>query len=92
MYHVGTGTTAAGLTLGCPTVIVSFFGDQQFWGRIVAKAEAGPKSIPYKQLTVENLTEALQFALLQSMEEKAQIVGEKFQKEAEALNAMHSFH
>src|SRR5699024_731309 len=66
VHYGGAGTTAAGLALGCRTVIASFFGDRRFWGRFVAKSEAGPKSIPYKKLTAENLTEALQFALLSS--------------------------
>lgn len=92
VHHGGAGTTAAGLALGCPTVIVSFFGDQRFWGRVVARSGAGPKSIPYKKLTVENLTEALQFALLSSTKEKAQIAGENIQKESGARDAVRSFH
>lgn len=92
VHHGGAGTTAAGLALGCPTVIVFFFGDQRFWGRVVARAEAGPKPIPYKQLTVEKLTEAIQFALLPSTKEKAQVVGENIQKEWGARDAVRSFH
>ena len=33
VHHGGAGTTAAGIALGRPTVIVPFFGDQPFWGR-----------------------------------------------------------
>jgi UDP:flavonoid glycosyltransferase YjiC (YdhE family) len=32
VHHGGAGTTAAGIALGRPTVIVPFFGDQPFWG------------------------------------------------------------
>lgn len=32
VHHGGAGTTAAGLTMGLPTVVVPFFGDQGFWG------------------------------------------------------------
>ena len=32
VHHGGAGTTAAGIALGKPTVIVPFFGDQPFWG------------------------------------------------------------
>jgi len=57
-HHGGAGTTAAGLRAGLPTVIVPFFGDQFFWGRIVAEAGAGPEPIPIRRLDVEHLTAA----------------------------------
>ncbi|XP_014559220.1 glycosyltransferase family 1 protein [Bipolaris victoriae FI3] len=63
VHHGGAGTTAAGIALGKPTVIVPFFGDQPFWGKMVAKAGAGPKPIPYRQLTPEGLAESIKFAL-----------------------------
>jgi len=33
---------------GLPTIVVPFFGDQFFWGRIVADAGAGPEPIPIR--------------------------------------------
>jgi len=57
-HHGGAGTTAAGLRAGLPTVIVPFFGDQFFWGRIVADAGAGPEPIPIRRLDIERLTAA----------------------------------
>ena len=32
VHHGGAGTTAVGLKYGRPTVVVPFFGDQEFWG------------------------------------------------------------
>ena len=32
VHHGGAGTTAIGLSKGRPTVIIPFFGDQEFWG------------------------------------------------------------
>lgn len=32
VHHGGAGTTAIGVALGKPTVVVPFFGDQPFWG------------------------------------------------------------
>lgn len=56
VHHGGAGTTAIGLKCGKPTMIVPFFGDQPFWGAMVAKAGAGADSaIPYKRLTAEAL-------------------------------------
>lgn len=57
-HHGGAGTTAAGLRAGLPTVVVPFFGDQFFWGRIVADAGAGPEPIPIRRLDTEHLTAA----------------------------------
>ncbi|KAI6831945.1 glycosyltransferase family 1 protein [Hortaea werneckii] len=60
VHHGGAGTTACGLLNGCPTCIVPFFGDQPFWGRMVASAGAGPPEIPRATLTSEGLAEAIQ--------------------------------
>ena len=57
-HHGGAGTTSAGLRAGLPTVVVPFFGDQFFWGRVVADAGAGPEPIPIGRLTTEALTAA----------------------------------
>ncbi|KAE8421311.1 hypothetical protein BDV36DRAFT_280860 [Aspergillus pseudocaelatus] len=78
VHHGGAGTTAAGLVLGRPTVIVPFFGDQPFWGSIVARAGAGPHPVPYKQLTAEKLAEAINKALEPSTLEKAEEIGKAF--------------
>ncbi|KAF9871324.1 hypothetical protein CkaCkLH20_11245 [Colletotrichum karsti] len=63
VHHGGAGTTACGLRNGKPTTIVPFFGDQPFWGDMVAEAGAGPRPIPHKQLTSENLKAAIEYCL-----------------------------
>jgi UDP:flavonoid glycosyltransferase YjiC (YdhE family) len=62
VYHGGAGTMAAGIAAGKPTVIVPFFGDQPFWGDMIARAGAGPAPTPYKKLTVDGLAAAIQEA------------------------------
>lgn len=59
VHHGGAGTTACGLLNARPTAIVPFFGDQPFWGNMVAVAGAGPKPIPHKLLNANNLADAL---------------------------------
>lgn len=71
VHHGGAGTTAAGIAAGRSTVIVPFFGDQPFWGAMVAKAGAGPQPIPYKELTAKKLADAIEFALEPATSEKA---------------------
>ncbi|THC93158.1 hypothetical protein EYZ11_007367 [Aspergillus tanneri] len=81
VHHGGAGTTAAGLLLGRPTVIVPFFGDQPFWGFIVEKAGAGPPPVPFKQLTAEKLADAIKIALEPSTRECAEEIGAKMKLE-----------
>lgn len=92
VHHGGAGTTATGLMLGRPTVIVPFFGDQPFWGSIVSRAGAGPPAVPYKELTVEKLVEAIQFALKPETREKAEKIGGDMRKEDGVKDAVASFH
>ncbi|KAL6231895.1 hypothetical protein BDW75DRAFT_31010 [Aspergillus navahoensis] len=92
VHHGGAGTTAAGLALGKPTIIVPFFGDQTFWGLIVSRAGAGPDPIPWKRLTAEKLAEAIQFALKDGTKKKAEEIGEQMRSEQGARNAVCSFY
>ncbi|KAL4885393.1 hypothetical protein BJY04DRAFT_134029 [Aspergillus karnatakaensis] len=92
VHHGGAGTTAAGLALGKPTVIVPFFGDQTFWGSIVARAGAGPEPIPYKRLTSEKLAAGIKKALEKETLKKAGEIGEKMREEEGVGNAVASFY
>ncbi|KAL2164163.1 hypothetical protein VTH06DRAFT_3377 [Thermothelomyces fergusii] len=50
VIHGGAGTTAIALKCGKPTMVVPFFGDQHFWGTMVANAGAGPEPLPYRRV------------------------------------------
>ncbi|KAI1843632.1 hypothetical protein JX266_010265 [Neoarthrinium moseri] len=91
-HHGGAGTTAAGINAGKPTIVVPFFGDQPFWGAMVARAGAGPDPIPYKQLTAENLAEAIKVALKPETQERARELGAKIREEKGADVGGQSFH
>jgi hypothetical protein len=92
VHHGGAGTTAAGLSMGKPTVVVPFFGDQWFWGDMVARRGAGPKPIPFKQLTVEKLTDAIGFALQPSCREAAQQIAAGMEAERGCEAGAGFFH
>ncbi|EAW15294.1 putative UDP-glucose,sterol transferase [Aspergillus clavatus NRRL 1] len=92
VHHGGAGTTASGLALGRPTIIVPFFGDQPFWGSIVYRAGAGPAPIPHKQLTAEKLADAIKKALEPGIQKKASEVGQKMRQENGVKCAVASFH
>jgi sterol 3beta-glucosyltransferase len=78
VHHGGSSTTGAGLRAGKPTVIVPFFGDQPFWGRMVEVLGVGPAPIPQKKLTVDKLTDAIRVATNDvGMAQRARALGEK---------------
>jgi sterol 3beta-glucosyltransferase len=60
-HHGGAGTTAIGLQLGKPTIVVPFFGDQPFWGAMIHRAGAGPEPIRKDKLDVGRLCSAIEF-------------------------------
>jgi hypothetical protein len=92
IHHGGAGTTAAGLSRGRPTVIVPFFGDQWFWGDMVARRGAGPKPIPFKQLTSDRLSEAINFALRPECREVAQEIANSMERENGCEAGARFFH
>lgn len=92
VHHGGAGTTAAGIAAGRPTVVVPFFGDQPFWGAMVARAGAGPQPIPHKKLTAENLTGAIDFCLQPESLERAKELASKIATERGSDTGAQSFH
>ncbi|BEI90937.1 uncharacterized protein CcaverHIS019_0310070 [Cutaneotrichosporon cavernicola] len=91
-HHGGAGTTAAGLRLGVPTIVVPFFGDQWFWGNAVYHAGAGPEPIPYTELTVGRLVAGLEVALAPATLEAARKMGEQISVEDGVSDGVRSFH
>ena len=92
VHHGGAGTTAAGITAGRPTLVVPFFGDQQFWGSMVARAGAGPEPIPNKQLTSENLAAGILKCLEPESQERAQELAASIATEKGSHVGAQSFH
>ncbi|MCJ1377145.1 hypothetical protein MMC17_000237, partial [Xylographa soralifera] len=92
VHHGGAGTTAAGITASRPTLVVPFFGDQPFWGAMVARAGAGPDPIPHKQLTADKLADAINFCLKSESLERAKELASKIAAERGSEIGAQSFH
>ncbi|OAA39642.1 UDP-glucuronosyl/UDP-glucosyltransferase [Metarhizium rileyi] len=92
VHHGGAGTTAAGIKAGKPTIVVPFFGDQPFWGAMIARAKAGPEPTRYKDLTAEKLAESIKFCLEANTQERAKELGHKIREEAGTDVGAKSFH
>ncbi|KAK5121275.1 hypothetical protein LTR85_005441 [Meristemomyces frigidus] len=92
VHHGGAGTTAAGITAGRPTLVVPFFGDQPFWGAMVARAGAGPEPIPHQQLTAEKLAEGIETCLKPESLERAHELADKIASERGSDVGAQCFH
>lgn len=92
VHHGGAGTTAAGIAAGKPTVVVPFFGDQSFWGNMVASAGAGPRPIPGVQLTAYALAAAISSALQTSVLERARQLSDAIREERGTETGANIFH
>lgn len=92
VHHGGAGTTAAGLSYGKPTSVVPFFGDQPFWGDMIAAAGAGPTPIPYKKLSATNLADAIKTCLSPEAATAAKRIAERMSTEDGVKAAVASFH
>jgi sterol 3beta-glucosyltransferase len=88
-HHGGAGTTGAGLRAGRPSILLPYFADQPFWGRVVHDLGAGPQPIPQKQLTESRLTAAINRAVTSpGIHRRAQTLGERIRDEDGVGNAV----
>ncbi|KAG4028377.1 hypothetical protein MFRU_022g00950 [Monilinia fructicola] len=93
VHHGGAGTTAIGLKCGKPTMIVPFFGDQQFWGSMIGSSGAGADPVPYKNLNADKLAEGIKQCLTDKAREEAEKIAKNIEAEGDgAQNAVKSFH
>ncbi|EYE98736.1 putative sterol glucosyltransferase [Aspergillus ruber CBS 135680] len=92
IHHGGAGTTACGLRYGRPTSIVPFFGDQPFWGNMVAAAGAGPKPIKHTLLNANNLADAIRLCMRPETSTAAGNIANMMQAECGVQTAVESFH
>ncbi|KAL5373105.1 hypothetical protein DPSP01_012965 [Paraphaeosphaeria sporulosa] len=92
VHHGGAGTTACGLRTACPTIIVPFFGDQSFWGSMVAAAGAGAHPMHHKLLTADKLCDAIRFCLQPTVISSVQKIAATMSAEYGVQTAAQSFH
>ena len=80
IFHGGAGTVGAVLKAGIPSIIVSIFGDQPMWGKIVQRKKLGTH-IPFKKLTTKNLLAAINETQAPAFRKNASETGEKVKAE-----------
>ncbi len=81
-HHGGAGTTGAGLRAGRPSILLPYFADQPFWGRVVHDLGAGPRPIPQKQLSESRLASAISRAVTSpGIRRRSRALGEQIREE-----------
>ncbi len=90
VHHGGAGTTGAALRAGKPTAICPHFGDQPFWGRVVAQLGVGPAPIGKKAFSVETLNAAIREMDDPAMRKRAAGIGQAIASE-DGLGAAVAF-
>lgn len=93
VHHGGSGTTAAGLRAGVPTVTIPFFADQPFWAQRVSELGVGPRPLPRTRLTAERLAGAIREATdNRPMRARAESLSEKIRAENGVRAGVEVFH
>lgn len=85
-HHGGAGTTAAGFKAGVPSIIIPFSNDQFAWAHRAYDLGVGPKPVYRRNLTAENLAEAIQFASSETVMSTAAALGRNIASESGAKN------
>jgi len=89
IHHGGSGTTAFGLRAGVPSCAIPFVFDQFYWGERIAQLGVGPAPIPFKELTVERLRQAIQIGVNSpQIRQNAALLGQKIRGKNGIENAL----
>ncbi|HTR30773.1 MAG TPA: glycosyltransferase [Puia sp.] len=87
IHHGGAGTVGAALKAKIPSIVVSIFGDQAMWGKIVQRRAVG-RHIPFKHLTTKKLLRAIRAATSPPISPTVITIGEKVMHEDGIANAI----
>lgn len=90
VHHGGSGTVGAGLRAGRPTLVVPLIFDQFFWGRRVHSLGAGPRPIPFAQLSEQRLRDGLIKLQSDRIAAAAAKLGERIQAEDPVARTVHA--
>lgn len=89
IHHGGAGTTAAAFRAGKPQIVVPFFADQPFWGKMTHQLGVGVKPLLNKTISTESLASAIkQVVTDREMQRKAIELSAKIQVEDGVGNAV----
>jgi UDP:flavonoid glycosyltransferase YjiC (YdhE family) len=87
VHHGGAGTTQSALLAGKPSVVVPHAADQFYWGDVLLRAGAAPKSIHVTKLDAAILAKRLREARRPELAASARRIGERLRTEDGAERA-----
>lgn len=88
-HHGGSGTTAAGFRAGVPSVIIPFSNDQFAWAHRAYDLGVGAYPIYRKNLSIDKLVEAINFALSEPIIENSKLLSQHIESENGAKDCAH---
>lgn len=88
-HHGGSGTTAAGFRAGVPSVIIPFSNDQFAWAHRAFDLGVGAYPIYRKNLSIDKLVEAINFALSEPIIENSRLLSQHIESENGAKDCAH---
>jgi UDP:flavonoid glycosyltransferase YjiC (YdhE family) len=93
VHHGGSGTTAAAVRAGVPSIVTPFGFDQTLWGRQTAKLGVGVDPLPQSTLTAAKLADAIRIATRNTaMKQRASELSAKVRSENGIARAVEIFH
>lgn len=93
VHHGGSGTTAAGLRAGVPSMVVPHMADQPYWGRRVYELGVGVKPVPRRRLKSSTLAAALEgLTGDETLRAGAAALGRQIRAERGVENAVAALH
>lgn len=84
-HHGGAGTSAAGFRAGIPCMIIPFSNDQFAWAHRAFDIGVGAAPIYRKDLTIDKLVSAIEYAGRNQIVTNAQVLGMQIAKENGAI-------
>ncbi len=88
-HHGGAGTTAAGFRAGVPSIIIPFSNDQFAWAYRAYELGVGSVPIPYKNLTSQNLAQAIRSIYNEKIINKSKRLSEQIKSENGVKDAVN---
>jgi UDP:flavonoid glycosyltransferase YjiC (YdhE family) len=87
VHHGGSGTTAAGLRAGKPTLVIPHLFDQFYFGRRIHELGAGPEPLSRRELSAAALQNRLDTLLTDdSLHGRAQTISRRIREEDSVTN------
>jgi sterol 3beta-glucosyltransferase len=93
IHHGGAGTIASAIKAKIPSIVVSIFGDQAMWGKVVKRREIG-LHLPFKKLNTSKLLHAIDKVSTPPIGPTVITIGEKINAEngiATTIETLYAF-